>query len=468
MSFDVFELNKKGVDAAMRGSMQKAEELFREATSLDNEFSEAAFNLIKLLHMQHRYHEAIQTFNHIIRTKALRQFPFAISNIIGDCASNISDISAACDCFEVLHKHCPNHTEIACRFSSILISSGQLVKAKSMLERSCLLNANDPSLLTQLAITESELGNYQRAEVIHKNLIKIYGHHFLSNYNYALFLSMLGRDEESVQLLNKCLSIVPNAPEAVSEIERINQKSSSILSNLYHNVESCSWQNVTKLLFEFKHIIEPIYYWSVISDLPLDIASTIEDINTLMPLPHFEKCDLYASVTERNKYLPEIERYIKNQESLICDRAGKPTRFGMQSHELLLGTNDEIIIDLTNRLSPLISKFVESKPLLIEMCNTKNFQNKLSGWGVLLSKGGYQKRHIHPEAIVSGVIYIKLSDECLDETLNGGNLLLHSYHNDVIITPEEGRVVLFPSHLGHETIPLTTSSERICIAFNYS
>ena len=96
MSFDVFELNKKGVDAAMRGSMQKAEELFREATSLDNEFSEAAFNLIKLLHMQHRYHEAILTFNHIIRTKALRQFPSAISNVIGDCASKINDISAAC------------------------------------------------------------------------------------------------------------------------------------------------------------------------------------------------------------------------------------------------------------------------------------------------------------------------------------------------------------------------------------
>jgi hypothetical protein len=38
MSSDVFELNKKGVDAAMRGSMQKAEELFREATTLDKEF----------------------------------------------------------------------------------------------------------------------------------------------------------------------------------------------------------------------------------------------------------------------------------------------------------------------------------------------------------------------------------------------------------------------------------------------
>jgi uncharacterized protein (TIGR02466 family) len=101
------------------------------------------------------------------------------------------------------------------------------------------------------------------------------------------------------------------------------------------------------------------------------------------------------------------------------------------------------------------------------MSNAKNFQNKLSGWGVVLNKDGYQKRHIHPEAIVSGVIYIKLSDECLDKQLNGGNLMLHSYQSDIMVTPEEGLVVLFPSHLGHETIPLTQNSERICIAFNY-
>jgi hypothetical protein len=35
-----------------------------------------------------------------------------------------------------------------------------------------------------------------------------------------------------------------------------------------------------------------------------------------------------------------------------------------------------------------------------------------------------------------------------------------------MITPKEGMVVLFPSYLPHETIPLQEDSERICIAFN--
>ena len=113
MGSAVIELNKKGVEAAMRGSMQEAEQFFTEATRLDNEFSESAFNLIKLLHMHHRYYEAIQTFNHLAKNKAIRQFPLPISNIIGECASKVSNIYAACECFEVLHKYCPNHIPVS-------------------------------------------------------------------------------------------------------------------------------------------------------------------------------------------------------------------------------------------------------------------------------------------------------------------------------------------------------------------
>ena len=466
MSNEVLELNKKGVTAAMRGSMQEAEQFFRSAASLDSEFSEAAFYLLKLLHKNRRYHEAIQTFNLFAMNKNVKMFPVAISSIIGECAANDTDIAAACDCCDVLFQHSPIQTELACTFSSILLNSGKLQKARSILEEANRSCSNDPSLLTQLAITESELGNYKNAEVIHRQLIKDYGFHFLSNYNYASFLSMLGRDEEALKLLNTCLDIVPDAPEAVSEIQRITQKNNSLLSSLYLPFESCNWDLVKKMLIENKEMINPTHYWSIISDLPFNIASVIEDVDSLLPLPHFKTHHLYSS-EDCNIYLPRLEQYIKNQESLIWDRAGKPTRVGMQSLELILGANNDVVIDLTNRLSPLISNFLQSNPLLTNLCKSRDFQNKLSGWGVVLSKDGFQKRHIHPEAIVSGVVYIKLSDECIDKSLSGGNLMLHSYQDDIMIVPEEGLVVLFPSYLAHETIPLSSDHERICIAFNY-
>jgi tetratricopeptide (TPR) repeat protein len=231
----------------MRGSMQEAEQYFFSAARLDPEFSEAAFNLIKLLHIHRRYNEAIHIFNQFSQNKNVRTFPSAISNIIGECAVNHSDITAACECFDVLIRHSPIQTELACRYSSILINSGQLGKAKFLLEQANFTHPNDPSLLTQLSITESELGNYKRAVFIHQQLIKDHSFHFLSNYNYALFLSILGRDEEALQLLNICLDIVPEAPEAVSEIQRITQKSNSVLSSLYFGVDGGDWDLVKKL-----------------------------------------------------------------------------------------------------------------------------------------------------------------------------------------------------------------------------
>jgi uncharacterized protein (TIGR02466 family) len=106
--------------------------------------------------------------------------------------------------------------------------------------------------------------------------------------------------------------------------------------------------------------------------------------------------------------------------------------------------------------------------LLSQIAQQKRLKNKLSGWAVSLTKGGYQKRHIHPEAVVSGVMYIKLSDESRSCSHNEGNLMFSSSHCNRMITPKEGMVVLFPSYLAHETIPLTTDQERICIAFNYT
>jgi uncharacterized protein (TIGR02466 family) len=215
-------------------------------------------------------------------------------------------------------------------------------------------------------------------------------------------------------------------------------------------------------------MFDPIYYWSIISDLPPNTACLIEDIDSLLPNNQIEILNIFDSAEDRNHYLPMIENYIKDQESLIFNRAGKPTRFGSQSHEILKGSNNPVIVDLKCQLITAISKFIECNPLLLQISKQKSLKNELSGWAVVLNQGGFQKRHIHPEAIVSGVVYIKLSDETKDKSISAGNLLFHSSRKQVMVTPEEGLVALFPSYLAHETIPIEIDHERICIAFNYS
>ena len=466
MSSQFLELNQKGVRAVMSGRIYDAEEFFRAAINLQSNSLEAVFDLIKLFHMIHRYQDAIQLFKEITYDQPTKVLPQQIINIIGDCAVKDKDLKSACEILGLLHDSFPHNIETTCQFSNILIKSGQLGKAKFLLDQTNLLIHNNPSVLTQLAITESELGYYDRAEEIHLRLVNTHPDHFLSNFNYALFLSTIGRYDDALRFYNRCLQIVPDAPEALAAIKKLPSNDTSLLSEIYYLIGINLYDEAIVKLQSAKAKIDPIYYWAAISDIPVTSAAIIEDTSLVSPFIQIEIFDLIDNVEEKSIDLARLEDHVKRQESLIWDRAGKPTQFGKQSHEILNGSQDQCIQDLNRRLLKYIHNYMTTRPFLAQIAIQKNIQYRLSGWAVLLAKGGYQKRHIHPEAIVSGVLYIKLSDQCRSDDQIEGNLSFPSSQCSRMITPKEGMVVLFPSYLPHETIPLQEDSERICIAFN--
>ena len=89
--------------------------------------------------------------------------PQQIINIIGDCAVKDKDLKSACEILGLLHDSFPHNIETTCQFSNILIKSGQLGKAKFLLDQANLLIHNKPIDLTKLAFTEYQLENYHRA-----------------------------------------------------------------------------------------------------------------------------------------------------------------------------------------------------------------------------------------------------------------------------------------------------------------
>lgn len=462
----ITSLNQRGIQAALSGDSRNAEKYFLNALSISLDSIESACNLLKLFYMQKRYSDGIKLFHRIKSFISLSDIPPQALSMFADCFAGDSNLDKAILLLDMLHISHPLDVETACKLSNFLIQTGQLIKAREVLELTNNFRVNDPSILTQLAIVESELGNYIVAEDFHKKLIEMYGQHFLSHYNYSLFLLMLGREDESLNLLNLCLRLVPNAPEALAAINKIKMRSDSILADIFRFIESKEWTKAVQLLTQAKPSIDPILYWSIISDLPINQACLIEDVESLFPNLQVATYDLFNSKKERIYHLAILERYIREQESLIPDRAGKPTRYGKQSHEILKGSTNESILKVKSKLNSILSRYISSHPLLKSINAKKRSKNEISGWAVVLGCGGYQKRHIHPEAIVSGVIYIKLPEETKDRTLNGGNLILHTNQTETLITPEEGQVVVFPSYLAHETVPIKTDGERICIAFN--
>ena len=154
---------------------------------------------------------------------------------------------------------------------------------------------------------------------------------------------------------------------------------------------------------------------------------------------------------------------VKSQETLVWNRPEKPTIEGYQSHEIL-GDNEGQINDLLGEKLLKISKeYLYSDLGADNYSNETNF--KISGWCVVLLSGGKQLRHIHPDSLVSGVLYLKVPKSVSDPSNNDGNLLFPAF-NQLSVTPEAGKVILFPSYLPHETVDFSSDEERICIAFN--
>ena len=146
--------------------------------------------------------------------------------------------------------------------------------------------------------------------------------------------------------------------------------------------------------------------------------------------------------------------------------------FQTPTHINLFSKSSQYISELKsiilNEIDTYYSKFKKESCLFIQQWpSNKN----VIGWYNILKKQGYQMAHIHPSGWLSGVIYLKVvppldKDEgAIKFSLNG---VFYSNKNSPSLTyqPKLGDIVFFPSSLNHRTIPFSTDTERIVLAFD--
>ena len=455
--------NKRGIDAAIAGNHIEAENHFRQAIAEDESGIEGYMNLIRLLSMQSKHRHAIEMFKELAMKIEAEKIHPQILYMASQSALNIGDQRIAIQNLQILMQQNPGNSELPCMLSRAFIESGQLMESKRMLEKAIKNDPGDPSLATQLAITESELGNYDKADEIHRQLTQKHESAFLSHFNYGLFLVNIGNKDKALSCFERCKQIVPHAPEAQEQIEKLLNSDNNALAAIYREIENKRWNEAVRKLRENQQSIEPIQFWAAVNEIPKEQQIELVNIEVFDEEKQIKTVELYSKLEKKD--LEGLIVTVKNTQSLIWNRAGKPTRNGLQSHEILNGSTCNAIQDLCDRIKAAVGEYIKDKPLLQKIRAQRDTNIELSGWGVVLKKGGHQKRHIHPESVVSGVIYIKIPTESADENKKEGNLAFPS-NNMKMITPREGMAVLFPSYLAHETIPIKSDKERICIAFN--
>ena len=105
-------------------------------------------------------------------------------------------------------------------------------------------------------------------------------------------------------------------------------------------------------------------------------------------------------------------------------------------------------------------------------------------WLLVHKKGDFSPKHYHSNSWLSGIYYYKVQP-------NSGDLVFHTQpqfgwscpsmyplsevedfnfinSNEYFITPKEGDLFLFPSHLVHDSKSSESDYDRLCISFNYT
>ena len=186
----------------------------------------------------------------------------------------------------------------------------------------------------------------------------------------------------------------------------------------------------------------------------------------------FINCSNISSHLENpNSFITEVIEELHNVKT-IWEPINKTTYKGFQSMSNLfenpLGKLSNLKSIITDELDLYYLKFKKESCSYIKKWPSKK---KLFGWHVILKNQGYQDAHIHSGGWLSGVIYLKLvpalekNEGAIEFGLNG------KFYSDVnspkvIYQPKLGDIILFPSSLHHKTIPFSTDTDRISIAFD--
>lgn len=142
---------------------------------------------------------------------------------------------------------------------------------------------------------------------------------------------------------------------------------------------------------------------------------------------------------------------------------------GWQSTSFPVTTKEDVLQSL---LINCLSKF----PSVSESVNIT-----ISAWVNINKTGDYNVRHVHPDCDLSGVLWIKcppnsgairfvspyeFQDYNLIKSYTEDFKNENNFNQKFHVTPTEGKIIIFPSHLHHLVEENKSNDDRISVSFN--
>lgn len=495
---DVQLLNLGGIAAYQSGEIEAAIELLSQASARRPNDPEIAMNLANVQAGSGDIDAALASYK--MAHDANERFAEPAYNA-GIMLNAHGDFIGAADWFGRALDRDPEHIQAAIGKADALKRLGDYEGAKVTLSVLLALDADNAAAHTNLSAIAMDIGNVAEAYDAASKAIKCDPGMSAAHYNLGVAAQAKSDHAEAIGHYRKSLALDGgNAAAALNQGEAC----------LALNDEAGA-----RAVFERAISIDPTFAKAVINLADLDLISAnpsaaLQKIDAFLnKVPGHPSALAFKAIALRDqgdadaaREIDDLDRFIMPQmidapegfqdigafnqamaahvmshPTLTSSPTAHATRQGFHSGELLSAPRGpfalfhQIIIDAFHRYRRQ-SVGETAHPFLDQCPGTFD----VSVWGVVMNESGHQVPHIHPSAWLSGVYYVEVPLTVQDAKLAHAGWIefghppddIHAQHTPVtkLFQPEEGKMLLFPSHFYHRTLPLSGDQRRISVAFD--
>lgn len=173
----------------------------------------------------------------------------------------------------------------------------------------------------------------------------------------------------------------------------------------------------------------------------------------------------------------ELANELTNNSAIRQDRYGTASSHTKRLDAPTVGTTPAWIA-LLQQVARMVEHWANSlHPIDHPWLVARPERALLRSWCVVTEAEGNERWHMHPEGWLSGGYYPKVPPSLGRDGDKGGSIAFGlpdglpgaeaaMRFGETLALPEEGELMLFPSHAYHRTYPHGRTAQRICIAFD--
>lgn len=352
-------------------------------------------------------------------------------------------------------------------FGDVALRHQEFERAAALIRKSIDLGTPSSSLYSELALAYMGDARYEAAEAALARALEMDPDDFRAWINLGILYRDQGRLDEATAALQSATSRNPNHANAHLHLAEAKLRTK-------HPVEALECVETALLL-------APGSTWGLalqsVALCELGEGRRFQELVAYEELVHLIDAGTPEGFTNLSVFNGRLARHIRRHPTLHREPAGFSTRGGSQTLGNLLRDPTPVVRSLERLIDAALAGVLDglaggsSHPQVAK----RPGRYRLEGWGVRLDPEGCQDAHIHRDGWWSGVYYVDLGGVVDEESREGwlelgagpDSLYAQGSRPDtLLVRPEEGRFVVFPSYLWHRTIPFQRAGTRVSFAFD--